>query len=78
MRCYSLWAKIRARTLEHLVWQLPAEGVVVSGELFGRVDEMVPLGSSVSWGEGGDTERDWERGREIERARRLRGKARRR
>jgi hypothetical protein len=57
MRCYSLWAKIRARTLEHLVWQLPAEGVVVSGERFGRVDEMVPLESNVNrWGER-DTER---------------------
>jgi hypothetical protein len=64
--------------LEHLVWQLPAEGVVVSGERFGRVDEMVPLESNVNrWGER-DTERDSKRRREIEREQRLQGRARRR
>jgi hypothetical protein len=74
----STAAKVRARTLEHLEWQLPAEGVVVSGELFERVDEMLPLGSNVNRGGERDTERDSERRREIEREQRLQGKARRR
>jgi hypothetical protein len=35
----STAAKIWAGALEHLDWQLPAQGVVAAGELFGRVDE---------------------------------------